>query len=58
MRRSPLRAPPVAALVLVFVSQALQPGGDFLLGLHQDVQQVLGDVSVFIVEEGRGQTCG
>lgn len=58
VRRSPLRAPPVAALVLVFVSQALQPGGDFLLGLHQDVQQVLGDVSVFIVEEGRGQTCG
>ena len=41
--------------MLVLVGQALQPGGHLLLGLHQDVQQVLGDVAVLIVEEGRGQ---
>lgn len=34
----PLRAAATAALVLVLVGQALQPGWDLLLGLHQNVQ--------------------
>lgn len=55
--RVPLRASSVAAFVLVFVSQALEPRGNFLFGLDQDVQQVLRDVSVFIIEERRGQSC-
>ena len=53
----PLRASASrVALVLVLVTQALPPGGYFLLGLHQDVQQVFGDVAVLVVKERRGQT--
>lgn len=52
----PLRAPSVAALMLVFIGQALQPRRNLLFGLDQDVQQVLSDVPVFIIEERRGQS--
>lgn len=48
---SPLGAPSAATLVLVLIGQALQPGRYFLFGLHQDVQQVLGDVAILIIEE-------
>lgn len=53
----PLRAPTIGALVLVLVGQAFKPGGNLLLGLHQNVQQVFGYVAVFVVKERRGQTC-
>lgn len=45
------------ALVLVLIGQALKPGGNLLLGLHQNVQQIFGYVAVFVVKERRGQTC-
>lgn len=55
--RAPLGASAsCVALVLVLITQALQPGRYFLLGLHQNVQQVFGDVAVLVVEERRGQT--
>lgn len=57
VRQLPLRAPPGAALVLVLVGQAFKPGGNLLLGLHQNVQQIFGYVAVFVVKERRGQTC-
>lgn len=50
----PLGASTVAALVLVLIGQALQPGWHFLLRLHKDVQQVLCDVAVLIIVEGGG----
>ena len=55
-RRVPLGAPAAGALVLVLVGEALQPGRHLLLGLHQDVQEVLRDVAVLVVEERRCQT--
>lgn len=54
---SPLGASAAAALVLMLVGLTLQPGGDLLLGLNQDVQQVFGYVAVFVVKERRGLTC-
>lgn len=53
----PLGASAAAALVLMLVGLTLQPGGDLLLGLNQNVQQVFGYVAVFVVEERRGLTC-
>lgn len=53
----PLRAPTIVALVLVLIGQALKPGGNLLLGLNQNVQQIFGYVAVFVVKERRGQTC-
>ena len=44
-----------AGQLLHLVGQALQPGGDLLLGLRQEVQQVSADVAVLVVEEGGGQ---
>jgi len=52
----PLGASSSAALVLVLVGQAFKPGGNLLLGLNQDVQQIFGYVAVFVVKERRGQT--
>lgn len=43
--------------MLVLVGQALQPGRHLLFGFHQDVQQIFGDVAVFIIKERRGKTC-
>lgn len=40
----------------MLIGQAFKPGGNLLLGLHQDVQQVFGYVAVFVVKERRGQT--
>lgn len=53
----PLGASAAAALVLMLVGLALEPGGDFLLGLNQNVQQIFGYVAVFVVKERRGLTC-
>lgn len=53
----PLRATSIVALVLVLIGQALKPGGNLLLGLNQNVQQIFGYVAVFVVKERRGQTC-
>lgn len=38
------------------MTEALDPGGNFLLALHQQVIQVTGNVAVLLVEEGRGKT--
>lgn len=53
----PLGASAAAALVLMLVGLTLEPGGDLLLGLNQNVQQVFGYVAVFVVKERRGLTC-
>lgn len=53
----PLGASAAAALVLMLVRLALEPGGDLLLGLNQNVQQIFGYVAVFVVKERRGLTC-
>lgn len=53
----PLGASAGAALVLMLVRLALEPGGDLLLGLNQNVQQIFGYVAVFVVKERRGLTC-
>lgn len=53
----PLGASTGAALVLVLIGQTLKPGGNLLLGLDHNVQQVFGYVAVFVVKERRGQTC-
>lgn len=41
----------------MLVCLALEPGGDLLLGLNQNVQQIFGYVAVFVVKERRGLTC-
>lgn len=51
---APLGAASVAVLVLVFEGQALQPGWNLLFCLHQDVQQVLGDITVLVIVERGG----
>lgn len=53
---APLGAASCAVLVLVLKGQALQPGRNLLFCLHQDVQQVLGDVAVLVIVERGGQT--
>ena len=53
----PLRASSVAALMLVFIGQALKPWWNFLFGLHQDVKQVFSDVTIFVIEERCCKSC-
>lgn len=47
----PLRTATVAALVLVFIGQTLKPGGNALLCLYQEVEQVFGYVAVFVIKK-------
>lgn len=53
---TPLGAASVAVFVLVLKGQALQPRWNLLFCLHQDVQQVFGDITVLVIVERGGQT--
>lgn len=52
----PLGTAPVAVLVLVLKGQTLQPRWNLLFRLYQNVQQVLGDITVLVIVERGGQT--
>lgn len=47
----PLRTATVAAFVLMLIGQTLKPGGNPLLCLHQEVEQVFGYVAVFVIKK-------
>lgn len=47
----PLRTATVVTLVLMLIGQAFKPGGNPLLRLYQEVQQVFGYVAVFVIKK-------
>lgn len=47
----PLRTATVVALVLMLIRQTFKPGGNSLLRLYQEVQQVFGYVAVFVIKK-------
>lgn len=47
----PLRTATAAALVLMLIGQTLKPGGNPLLCLDQEVEQVFGYVAVFVIKK-------